>query len=75
MFAGNRKITWNTPERRAVRKLFKANLEEEKLPSVSECKDAIFKNSPLKNRNAVQLKAYINNQITKKSRVSTNLFS
>lgn len=55
----NKKATWTTPERTTVRDMFKQYLTEGEHPSLETCQEFIHKNSILKYRSAVQVRAWI----------------
>lgn len=51
--------TWTTPERHKVRKLFADNINEGRMPTRPECKQAIQTCPELKRRTVTQLKTWI----------------
>lgn len=57
--------TWQTPEKKVMRKIFRNHLKNRTLPSPMECNEARNKYSPIKCRTVAQIKAWVNNQNTK----------
>lgn len=56
------RVSWCTPEKHAMRRYFKHHLRNFTLPNLNECDDARRKNSPLKRRTVMQMKAWVNNE-------------
>ncbi|KAG5890674.1 hypothetical protein JTB14_011640 [Gonioctena quinquepunctata] len=59
--------SWNTPERTLVEDVFKEHIHINEIPSLMECKMAIKSSSTLESRTPTQLRAWVANQIKKKS--------
>lgn len=57
-----KRIRWSSEEKQAVLKYFGKPRDLSKLPSLTECQNAIEKHQVLKGRTAEQLKAWISNQ-------------
>lgn len=57
--------TWNTPEKTTVRSVFAEYIKRGVTPSVQKCVEMIDIHTSLQTRTAIQLRAWIANQITK----------
>lgn len=60
--------SWSTPERKKVLDLFGSNIETGELPTLPECSTAINSYQVLQDRSPAQLKAWVHNEIKKKSK-------
>lgn len=65
---------WITPEKRAVQLAFWKHIDEQRLPSYRECRDAISMYSPLKDRTPPIIKAHVSNEINRRKRQTFKKF-
>lgn len=61
--------SFSISERNCAKKIFSGNIHLDQSPSLTECAIAIDNNSDLSYRTPAQLKAWIKNQINKKTNV------
>lgn len=63
-------MKWTSEEKKQVKIIFKKYLDTRKLPPLSECKEAIHSHPNIfVFRNAITLKAYVNNEIKRLNKV------
>lgn len=60
-----KRITWTTPEKHTVRRLFAKEINNRRLPSSSQTQNAIAANPELQRRTVAQVRLWISNHLKK----------
>lgn len=68
----NRK-SWSFEETNNATEVFKTHIENKNVPTIGECVEAIETRPILAGRSPSQLKAWVNNQITRDKQRKTNI--
>lgn len=63
------RLSWTGEKRETAGNLFKEEIKKQTFPSLRKCAEAIIKHRELKCRTALQLKAWVCNQIAKNKRI------
>lgn len=64
-----KRTRWTTPEKQAVFRIFRRELEEKRIPSTAHCQEILKNNNVLLGRTPEMLRAFVNN--TNKKKISS----